>query len=151
MKKTFKIILNIIYAVVVLYLSLFIIISLAMPGKTTKYLGFGWYKVASGSMEPMIMTEDVIVAYKVLNPYELKDGDVILFETYIYVNGSYQRKIVTHHFSHITEEGYVITYPHREFEKNKEDRIYDHFKMNDNEEYHVTINDIIGKLWFILP
>ena len=98
MKKTFKIILNTIYAVVVLYLSLFIIISLAMPGKTTKYLGFGWYKVASGSMEPMIMTEDVIVAYKVLNPYELKDGGLIYIKPILvkdYLRYSWAKEILS--------------------------------------------------------
>ncbi|VEU83205.1 S26 family signal peptidase [Acholeplasma hippikon] len=144
MKKTFNLIKDILYYVLILFLSFVIIFSVARPGELINVIQVGWYKVVSRSMEPLIMVDDFIIARKLDDTVNLKDSDIIIFETYFYHNGSYSKDIVTHHFSHVTEEGYIITYPHKEFGKDPSEIIYDSWSKGGNEPYYVTQDDLIG-------
>ena len=80
-KTTLKYIGDAIFYLIVAFLSLIIVLSLTVTNGMIKTLGFGWYMVASDSMEPLIMTKDMVVAAKV-NPDDLKPGDIIIFETW---------------------------------------------------------------------
>lgn len=149
--KVFKIFKNILYYGIITYLSFLIIFSIILPGKTIKYMGIGWYNVVTNSMEPEIMVGDYIFAHALINKDNLSDGDVIIFETFFYNNGVYSKNIVTHHFSHFSEEGYVITYPHSEYNKAVVDRIYDEWNDSAEHTHYVQKGDILGKVMFKLP
>ena len=62
--------------------------------------GYATYFVVSGSMEPTIMTNEVIIVEKINDPSELKKGDIVTFVSGAQYNG----KIVTHR---IVSEGVV--------------------------------------------
>lgn len=145
MSNLFNTIKNVVYYTVVAFLSFVIIFSIARPGELIKVINVGWYKVVSKSMQPLIMVDDFIIAKKIDNADDLKDGDIIIFETYFYHNGSYSKDIVTHHFSHITSEGYIITYPHSQFGLDKDEIKYDSWYKNPDEKHFVTEYDLMGK------
>src|SRR5690606_1373582 len=108
----------------VIGLLLFIIaVSLFIPSGLIKVMGFGWYRVVSNSMEPLIMIDDYIIAIRKDEPSELEEGDIIVFETYFFHNGAYSKDVVTHHFGGFTEEGYILTYPHSQVDE--DDKVYD--------------------------
>jgi len=118
-KSIFKVISNILYYVVILFLLVVIAVSLFIPNGLVKVFGVGWYRVVSGSMEPLIMKGDFIIVTNNTNPNTYETGDIIIFETHFYnvEVGTYIRDVVTHHFYDVTEEAYIRTYRH-EFHEN---------------------------------
>src|SRR5690554_4221522 len=105
-KKYFKIIKNVLYYGIVGILLLIISISFLIPGGIIEVFGVGWYRVVSSSMEPIIRIDDYIVVKKIDNTDNLEDGDIIVFETFFYNNGKYQKAIVTHHYYETNELGH---------------------------------------------
>ena len=64
------------------------------------FFGYATYFVLSGSMEPTIMTHDVIIVEQINDPSELKKGDIVTF-----VSGEqYRGMVVTHR---LVSEGVV--------------------------------------------
>lgn len=145
MKKTIQITKNILYYVTVLFLSFVIIFSLIKPGELINVLQVGWYKVVSPSMEPNIMINDYIIVKRHKDAHTLENGDIIIFETHFYHQGGYSRDVVTHYFSHITEEGHIITYPQSQFGKEPDEIIYDSWYLSPGTPYYVTADDLVGK------
>lgn len=143
-KNIFKIIKNILYYTVVGILLMIISISFLIPGGIIEVFGVGWYRVVSSSMEPIIRIDDYIVVKKIDNTDNLEDGDIIVFETFFYNNGKYQKAIVTHHYYQTDELGHIITYPHSQFNLSEEERRYDSWRKSSSEEYFVTSNDLVG-------
>ncbi len=152
-KKFIKNIKNIIYYGVVIFLVFIISISLFIPNGLVRIVGFGWYRVVSASMEPLIMTGDYIIVTRKDDASGLKDGDIIVFETYFYnpAKGGYGKDIVTHHFYKIDENGYIITYPHSQYGLPEDERYYDPWRKGPNEPYYVTEDDLIGVHKLTLP
>src|SRR5690606_40734803 len=94
-------------------------------------------------MEPIIMVDDYIVVVKKNDPENLVEGDIIVFETWFWHNNAYSKDVVTHHFGGFTEEGYVLTYPHKEHEK--EEKQYDIWRKSAGQIYNLTVDDLIGQ------
>lgn len=144
--KFIKKVKNIIYYGVIIFLVFIIAISLFIPNGLVKIVGVGWYRVVSASMEPLIMTGDYIIVTKKDNVDGLKDGDIIVFETYFYnpAKGGYSKDIVTHHFYKMDESGHIITYPHSQYGLPEDTRFYDPWRKGPNVPYYVTESDLIG-------
>ena len=69
-----------ILSIVMIILALFVLLSVVMtkPGQAPSVLGYSSFRVLSGSMEPTIRTNSMILVKKV-NPSEVRAGDVISF------------------------------------------------------------------------
>jgi len=90
MLKAFKIIGNILFVIIVLVLSFFIVVNAVVPKKAVNIVGFKSYKALSDSMKPKFNRGDLIVVTS--KKFEkLEVGDVITF-----VNPLNKKDIVTH-------------------------------------------------------
>lgn len=93
-RKVFRIIKNIIFAVVMVCIVSLIIITLTarINGSTPSVFGYTVYRVSSGSMEPYLQVGDIILTHE-CDPMELKVGDIV---TYNGKSGQFAGKRVTH-------------------------------------------------------
>jgi|GEM_PF-602612 len=146
-KRSIQIIKNVAYYSITLFLLFVIAVSLFIPNGLVKVFGVGWYRVVSESMEPLIMTGDYIVVTNDVDVENFKDGDIIIFQTHFYNRqvGTYVRDVVTHHFYGLDEAGYVLTYPHSQYQLDPENRRLDEWKVSDDEVYRLKQSDIIGR------
>lgn len=101
LKKTLRIIKNVIFVIVMTVLVGFMIITLTarISGGTPSLFGHALYRVSSGSMVPTLEVGDIILS-KDCDPMELKNGDII---TYNGTSGQFAGKRVTHR---VVEEPY---------------------------------------------
>ncbi|NWH14310.1 hypothetical protein HXX03_02335 [Acholeplasma laidlawii] len=145
--KYIRLIKNILYYGITFFLLIVIAVSLFIPNGLVKVFGIGWYRVVSESMEPLIMTGDYIVVVKDTDVESFEDGDIIIFETYFYNSrvGMYIRDVVTHHFYDIDDEGYILTYPHSQYNLAPELRRLDEWRRSSTEIYRLKPEDIIGR------
>ncbi len=153
-KRPWQIIKDVLFYGIIGFLTLVIVISVSIPNGLIKTFGVGWYKVISESMEDLIMVNDFIVATKLDDPSTLKDGDIIIFETWVKPRGTttYVYTVVTHHFYRIDEEGHVITYPHGVYDLPADNQgKYDKWRTSDGSTHYVLVDDIIGKHAFTIP
>ena len=101
-KKTWKkVVGDVLTALVVVFL-IFAVVLVVQVKKSQKpfFFGYATYFVLSGSMEPTIMTHDVIIVKKVNDPSDLEKGDIVTF-----VSGpQYKGMVVTHR---LVSEGVV--------------------------------------------
>ena len=61
-------------------------------GEIPSVFGYSIYRVSSGSMEPELMTGDIILSKQIGDTSEIKNGDVITFVG----SGNYEGMLVTH-------------------------------------------------------
>lgn len=77
-----KIILNVINAVsviiIVLAVAVLLTVVMTKSGEAPKFMGFSVFRIMTGSMEPTIPT-DSLVLVKETDPWDLREGDVISF------------------------------------------------------------------------
>lgn len=92
--RVFKIVKNVIFAVVLTFFVVLLIVVLTarINGETPTLFGYTIYRVSSGSMEPYLKVGDVILSQE-CDPMTLKAGDVI---TYNGTSGDFAGKRVTH-------------------------------------------------------
>lgn len=98
-KRFFKIILNIVFyfVIVTLLLLSFSVVISNIKGQQPEILGYKFYSVLSGSMDPTIETGDLIMV-KDISPEDIEVGDVITYES------SANNKITTHRVTNIVQE-----------------------------------------------
>ncbi len=151
-KTTLKYIGDAIFYLIVAFLTFIIVLSLTVTNGMIKTLGFGWYMVASDSMEPLIMTKDMVVATKV-NPDDLKPGDIIIFETWVNLgNNGFIYTPVIHYFYEIDEFGHVKTYSQSKVGiPDSNESKFDPWTKSDGSPHFVTKDDILGKHVFTIP
>ncbi len=107
--KIFRVIKNIIcivFAVLIALLLLFVFIN-KVSGSTPTLFGYSVLRVSSGSMEPTLMTGDVILDKTVDDVSELEVGDIITFNG----SGSLDGLLVTHEVivaPHENESGELV-------------------------------------------
>jgi len=141
--KNESIIKRIILSVTLVILLFYAVFFLLAPKDITKYLGFGVFRITSDSMVPVINVNDTVIVVNA-NAENLQKGDIIVFNTY-----SYNEKIrVTHYFSHIDEQGCIITY--RLDAKNPEVQIKDRW-FKDGKAHYIKSEAIVGKVTAKLP
>ena len=86
----------------IICLSLFVL-TLRFLGESPSIFGYSFYYVLTQSMEPEIMSGEMILG-KTVNPEDLQVGDVI---TYIGETGSFKDKIITHKIIEINDDIFV--------------------------------------------
>ncbi|TNF09244.1 MAG: signal peptidase I [Bacillota bacterium] len=149
-----KVIKNVLFYFISALLLLIILTELLPIQTTMKVLGFKGYSVASGSMEPIIMTGDYIVLTRT-DADNLDKDDIVSFYAYLpTVSGGRSLQIVTHYIYERVEtndEIYYITYS--ETDKNPEDGIkdIDFWRDENNQATFIYPEDIIGKYSFRIP
>lgn len=149
-----KVIKNVLFYFFSLLLLLIILTELLPIQTTMKVLGFKGYSVASGSMEPIIMTGDYIILTRT-DADDLDKDDIVSFYAYLPLNsGGRSLQIVTHYiYERVETDGdiYYITYS--ETDKNPEDGIkdIDFWRDQNNQPTFIYPEDIIGKYSFRIP
>ncbi|MBR4868162.1 MAG: signal peptidase I, partial [Clostridia bacterium] len=101
LKKSLRIIVDILFVAVFLLLSLFVLMK--FMGGSESIFGYNIYYVMTGSMEPKYSSGDILLG-KTANPDILKQGDVI---TYIGDEGEIVDKMITHEIIEIQENNGV--------------------------------------------
>lgn len=86
----------------IICLSLFVL-TLRFLGETPSVFGYSFYYVLTESMEPEIMSGEMILG-KVTDPDELQVGDVI---TYVGETGTLKDKIITHKIIEIKDDTFI--------------------------------------------
>lgn len=133
LKKTFKIIKNVIFIIIMVILVTLMIITLTarINGGTPTVFGYAIYRVSSGSMQPFLQVGDIIVSHE-CDPMELKQGDII---TYNGTSGQFAGKRVTHR---------VVTEPYK---NDSDGRYYLVTKGDDNpvEDTPILTTQVTGK------
>ncbi|WP_102261369.1 signal peptidase I SipW [Mesobacillus jeotgali] len=105
MKRTTKIIGNVLYGVVftTLLLMIVMVISSRASGGEPQLFGYQFKTVLSGSMEPTFKTGSLIVVEEVKNAKSLKENDVITFR-------QDEKKVVTHRIIQVVKQGDQVSY-----------------------------------------
>lgn len=149
-KKT-KLIKAIIFYALTIFLGGYIIFGFFASAKqTVNVFYFKGFRVGTSSMEPVLNVNDVVIARKVKQD-NLKIGDIITFETYVYEFGKIEKVIVTHYIGDIQElEGKTI-YKTQGYQFKDTDS-YDEVWVNkDKEPVEIEFENIIGKYAFKIP
>jgi signal peptidase I len=153
MKKHFNL-KNIIFYVFVFILSFFIIAELLQPKTTIRIFGFKGFAVASGSMEPIIMTGDYIIMTGV-NPETLEKDDIVSFYAYLpTTSGGRSKEIVTHYiYERVELDGEIHYITYSELDVNPKDGIkdIDAWRDQNSQPTVITPDDIIGIYQFRIP
>lgn len=134
-KNLGKKILSLMFYVIIIFLILYIMVSLFLPKQTVNIFGFKPYVVITNSMEPELMKDDLIFV-KSPNYEELTKGDIITFYGDLYLDGEID--IVTHYINSITEVDGV-----RYYRTNGYQLPVDNWVLNDE--------DILGSYLFKIP
>ncbi|MBQ7625125.1 MAG: signal peptidase I [Clostridia bacterium] len=101
LKKALNVLLNVIsVAIIVLAVIMLVTVLFTKPGQAPSIMGFSIFRVLSGSMEPTIPVNSMIMVKKV-DPEAVKVGDVITFYS---TDPSLNGAINTHRVIEITEE-----------------------------------------------
>jgi signal peptidase len=100
--KTIRIIKNVIFATILVFLVSVLIVTMfaRISGQTPSFLGYTIFRVSSGSMKPTLQVGDVILTHS-CDVSELQKGDIISYEG---TKGEFAGKIVTHR---VEQEPYV--------------------------------------------
>ncbi|MFU8793381.1 MAG: signal peptidase I [Acholeplasmataceae bacterium] len=146
-KKSVKKILNIAFYVFLFLMSTYILLEWLAPNQTIKVIGVKPYVVVSPSMEPDIMVGDIVF----IRPAEEADlaiGEVITFYAYLPAIGSVQ--LVTHYIADIIEtDDETLIYKTQGANKAFDD--VDQWRDEEGNPVDITMDDIVGELWFTLP
>ncbi len=137
---------NIIFYILVFFLSTYIILEVFFPTKTVDILGVKSYVIISESMEPDIMVNDLIIIRNV-EEEDLDISDIITFFVYIPELG--EESTVTHYIADIVEINDELVYKTQGANKNFDD--YDVWKNENNEIIEITYDDIEGRVVLTIP
>lgn len=131
-----------ILSVLMIIIALFVLLSVVMtkPGQVPSVLGYSSFRVLSGSMEPVIPTDSMIVVKKT-PPSEIAPGDVISFYSSDPALGG---AVNTHRVVSVEKDSgiYIFT------TKGDANVIVDEFKTTSNDVIGVVVFDslILGKI-----
>lgn len=105
-KKVLNFIGNILFAVIIILAAVITIISLSTKDRgVANFAGIMPFSIQSPSMEPTIMTGDLIITKK-CDPYELKENDVISF----FAIEQDQRIVKTHRIVKVNKTGNMLSF-----------------------------------------
>jgi signal peptidase I len=131
-----KIILNLIntLSVIVIVCAVVVLLTVLLTGsdKAPSLMGYSVFRVMTGSMEPSISLDSMIVVQKT-DPAELKEGDVISFFS---SDPSLDGAVNTHRIVSVEEDNGYYTFTTKGDANNVEDH------------YLTTEDDLIGKVVF---
>jgi signal peptidase I len=137
MNKYWKLIKNIIFYAVVVFLASYLLLDAFAPDKTVNVFGFKAYVIISPSMQPTLNVNDAVVVKKV-DIDNITEGDIITFKAYLPDLGS--EAYVTHYVGEVIGEGEdKIFKTHGEGEED-----FDIWVNSDGSSDEVTVDEIIG-------
>jgi signal peptidase len=155
MKKTLKIIGNVLFYSISGLLFISILLELFAPDKTIDIIGFKGFVVVSGSMEPVINVNDLVIVTKT-KASTLEPGDIISFYAYLPTileddqgNTIYEKNVVTHYLGELItsgEETIIRTYGTANAPGE-----FDQWNDINGEPTDLTTNDILGKVTLTIP
>lgn len=141
MKKKIK---NILFYVIAILLSMYLIVDIMVPDKTVSIFGFKTFVIVSPSMEPKINVNDAVMVRKI-KIENLAAGDIITFKAYIPELD--HMAYVTHYLGEKikTETGWVFK-THGEG-----DLSFDEWQDEEGNPIDIKEEDIIGIVAFTIP
>jgi len=144
-KKSFrKILTNIIFYFVAIFLVIYIVLMAVSPDKVMETFNFKLSTVISKSMEPTINKGDLIIVVSALES-EIEEDDIIVFNNYLpTISGGYAQAEVVHRYVDTNTDGSYVTLG------DNNDAVDDIIDANGNEKT-LTYDDIIGKYAFRIP
>ena len=141
MNKYVKLIKNILFYAVVIFLASYLLVDAFATDKTVKVFGFKAYVIASPSMVPTLNVNDAVVV-KRADIDEINPGDIITFKAYLPDLG--EMGYVTHYVGLVIGEG-----DDKIFKTHGEGlEEYDIWVNSDGSPDEVTVDDIIGTYGF---
>lgn len=137
MNKYWKIIKNIIFYTIAIFLASYLLLDVFAEDRTVKVFGFKAYVIASPSMEPILNVNDALIVRRV-DPNDIVSGDIITFKAYLPDLG--EIGYVTHYVGEVIGEGEdKIFKTHGEGVEE-----FDVWVNSDGSSDEVTVDDIIG-------
>ncbi|MDD3999752.1 MAG: hypothetical protein PHX62_02505 [Bacilli bacterium] len=150
MKKVLNIIKNIIFIILILLLSFYLLISAFFPSKTISTFGFSFYRVVSSSMSPEINVNDVVCVVAI-DEEDLEVGNIINFQTYTQFEDQIREITVTHFLGNIYTEESRNTYRTQSYKHKEEDKFDSWLDEDGNYLAGIRFEDINGKVAFRIP
>jgi|BioPla2DNA2_1021312.scaffolds.fasta_scaffold134495_1 signal peptidase I len=108
------------------------------------------FRVGTKSMEPFLKVNDVVFAKKA-SEKDLKEGDIITFETYIKEGSFFGKVVVTHYIGKIEEVDGVNIYKTQSYSDYKSETYDEHWLDKNGNKTEITYDNIIGKYAFKIP
>lgn len=141
MNKYFKLVKNVIFYAVVIFLAGYLLVDAFAADKTVQVFGFKAYVVKTPSMVPTLNVNDAVIVTKV-DVDKIDQGDIITFKAYLPDLGS--EAYVTHYVGEVIGEG-----EDKIFKTHGEgDEEFDVWVNSDGSSDEVTVDDIIGTYGF---
>ncbi len=141
-----KVIVNIFYIVIVIFLSMYLLTTLISPEKSMNIFHFKLFNVLSSSMEPTINKGDLIFV-RDINPDNLEVDDIITFS--VYIPELDKKGYITHRIGEIIIVNDITIY--KTHGEGVPSGLYDNWIDENGNDYDITSNDIIGKYVFRVP
>jgi signal peptidase len=134
--------------ILVALLLVYIVFQLFAPDLTVRVFGFKPYIVLTGSMEPVINENDMVVV-KRFDVDELEVGDIITFRADINYDGV-SNEIVTHYIYTINDTGEETLFRTRRYFENEDDYSADPWVLGEDDilglcSFHVPWIGMIGR------
>lgn len=155
MKRSLKIIGNILFYAIAGLLLISIVIELFSPDKTIDVIGFKSFVVVSRSMEPVINVNDIVIVTKV-DDEDLQVGDIISFYAYLPTtekdhegNTIYQRSVVTHYLGELVPDQEQIII--KTYGTANDPGEFDVWRNQEGTPVDLTTEDVLGRVAFHIP
>ncbi len=139
-----KIVSNILFYGITIFLVLYIVMSVIAPDKLYDTMNFKISTVISESMEPTIKKGDLIIVISD-DKENIMENDIIVFNNYLpTTTGGYKQAEVVHRYIDTGESGNYITQG-----DNNDDR--DVIRTSDGSVTELTYDQVVGKYAFRVP
>lgn len=102
-----------------LFLAFIIIIGYVIFNYVPFIAKYDYYRILTGSMDPVIKVNEVVVIDTSINHEDLQVGDIIAF--YADINDDGTDEVIVHYLNSINEDGGVTTYKTKPEVSNRED------------------------------
>ena len=134
---------NVIFYVLTFFLVTYILLETFAPDKTVDILGFKSYVIVTGSMEPEIMINDLVVIRKVKEE-NLDINDKITF--FVYISEFGEEVAVTHYIGDIEE-----IYGQKVYRTQSAGGNWDTWLDENDDQIDITFDNIEGKVVLVIP
>lgn len=142
--KPLKVIWNIFYAILVIFVLLLLLIVIMQRVSNNKVTlgGFSIFNIVTASMEPKYMIGDVLLA-KNVSPQEIEIGDDVVYKG---EKGNFAGKIVTHQVIDIEEENNERKFHTKGLANDEEDPVISSSQVYGEVIYKIKTLSIISKI-----
>ncbi len=144
-KSLKKILVNVLFYVVTIFLSVYIVLSVIAPERVFDTFHFKISTVVSNSMQGTINKGDLIIVYKTTED-KVNEDDIIVFNNYLETtSGSYAQAEIIHRYIDTNPDGSYVT-----LGDNNNGEI-DVYRDSNGNITTLTYDDVVGKYAFRIP